>query len=67
MDIIDDPDYAHELLDFITTTIIQRMKKVRKYLGEDQKSKDFGYADDSIVLLPIPVFCNSKLVLSMVG
>ncbi|HBM79841.1 MAG TPA: hypothetical protein DD426_03230, partial [Clostridiaceae bacterium] len=56
MDIIDDPDYAHELLDFITTAIIERMKKVRKYLGKEQKSMDFGYADDSIVLLSPSLF-----------
>lgn len=50
-DLVDDPDYALQLLDFITTATIARIRKVRAYLGQPDKSDDFGMADDSIVLL----------------
>lgn len=37
LDMIDEPDYAYMLLDFITTAVIQRMKKIRQYLGHELK------------------------------
>jgi len=55
-DIFEDPDYVENLLDFITEAIISRMKEVRRYLGEEIKSKNFGYADDAIVLLSPSLF-----------
>lgn len=64
-DLLSDPDYAHELLDFITTAIINRIKKVREYTG--QKPAGFGIADDAIVLLSPALYsefvlpCHKKI------
>lgn len=51
MDMLEDPGYAHQLLAFITTASIERIKETRKYLGIESKDIGFGCADDSIVLL----------------
>jgi uroporphyrinogen-III decarboxylase len=51
MDILDDNEYAHQLMGLITQAIIQRIKKVRKYIGLEEAAESFGFADDSIVLL----------------
>ena len=50
-DMLDDPDYARQLLDFVTTATIRRIKAVRQYLGEPERSAGFGFADDAIVML----------------
>ncbi|AEE97896.1 hypothetical protein Mahau_2768 [Mahella australiensis 50-1 BON] len=55
-DILDDPDYAENLLDYITEAVIRRIKEIRLYLGEDIRSRHFGYADDAIVLLSPVLF-----------
>ena len=50
-DLLEDPEYAVQLLDFITTAIIGRIRAVRAYLGEPSRSSGFGFGDDAIVLL----------------
>ena len=56
VDMLEDPQYAHQLLAFITRASINRIKATRKYLGIDSKDMGFGFADDSIVLLSLGMF-----------
>lgn len=53
MDLLTDPEYARELLDFISTALIARMKAWREYLGRPEKQDGFWTADDSIQLLSL--------------
>jgi hypothetical protein len=50
-DLIEDPEYANELLDYIVEAIIYRLKELRKYFGFEIITDNFGFADDSIALL----------------
>ena len=50
-DLLDDPAYAEELLDYVTEAAISRIKAYRKRLGHELRPQGFGYADDSIALL----------------
>ena len=66
-DMIDHPDYARQLLDFITDAIINRIKAVRQYLGEPERGEGFGFADDAIVMLSTELYesfvlpCHRKI------
>ena len=51
MDLLLDPDYARELLDFVTEAAIQRIQAYRKRLGQPLTGAGWGFADDSIQLL----------------
>lgn len=51
LDMLEDSDYAHQLMSLITDSVIQRIIAVRKYLGVCNAIGGFGMADDSIVLL----------------
>ncbi len=51
IDLYEDPDYYHQLMEYLTESIIQRMKAWRKYTGQPEITKAFGFADDSIMLL----------------
>ena len=51
VDIYEDPDFYHQLMDYLTESIIQRMKAWRAYMGQPEVTKSFGFADDSIMLL----------------
>jgi len=51
LDLALDPDYLHRLLDFLTEAAITRMRAYRDRLGLPPRSRDFGYADDSIALI----------------
>lgn len=51
LEMYEDPDYAHKLLDYITEAIIYRLKSWRKYLGEPEVNDRFYFADDSILLI----------------
>ncbi len=51
MDMLSEPEYVHELLDFLGTALIARMKAWREYMGLPVKYDGFGAADDSIQLL----------------
>lgn len=51
MDILADPEYAEQLLDFITDATIERIKAYRKRFFGFEKTPGFGFADDSIQLI----------------
>lgn len=51
LDLAMDPDYARELLDYVTGAIIERIKAYRAYFGLPEKEQGSGFADDSIALL----------------
>lgn len=51
IDLLCDTEYALQLLDFITTATIERIKAYRKYLGMELKPKSWGFADDGIQLI----------------
>ncbi len=51
VDLLDDPDYADELLQFVTRATIARISAYRKRLGLPERPEGFGFADDSIQLL----------------
>jgi len=62
LDMLADPDYYHDLMDFITTCLIRRMEAVRRWRWErypDSADKGqlrqpgFGFADDAVVLLSL--------------
>jgi len=67
MDIYADPEYARELLSFVTDALIAKIKAWRKYLGEPEKSEGLWFADDSVALLStemheeIVLPCHQKL------
>lgn len=52
-DILLDPDYVEELLDFITDAFILRMQAWREHLGYPVQTDDFGSADDSVEMLSL--------------
>jgi hypothetical protein len=51
IDIYEDPDYVHRLLDYITQATILRIKTLRALRNEPFKTRSVGFADDSIALL----------------
>ncbi len=55
-DLLLDPDYAQELLAYVTEATIQRIQAYRKQLGHALTTPGWGYADDSVALLSVEVF-----------
>ncbi|HOL66375.1 MAG TPA: uroporphyrinogen decarboxylase family protein [bacterium] len=62
LDMMEDPDYYHDLMNFVTTNIIHRMKAIRKWRwSRNPKASDygrfrmphFGFADDAVALLSL--------------
>lgn len=51
IDLYEDTEYALELLDYITEAAVFRIKGLRKYFGQPEKTPSLGFADDSIQLL----------------
>ncbi|MGQ9730719.1 MAG: uroporphyrinogen decarboxylase family protein [Candidatus Zipacnadales bacterium] len=51
IDMLTDTDYYMELMDFITTATIQRIRAYRKRLGQPVESQAWGFADDSVQML----------------
>lgn len=51
IDMYEDPDYAHQLLNYTTDAIIQKTKAWRKHLDLPEKAEGYGFADDSITML----------------
>ena len=51
MDLYTDPDYVHELLNYLTEAIIRRIKAYRQRLGQPAQSQSCGLADDAIQML----------------
>ncbi|NUP99973.1 MAG: hypothetical protein HUU35_08975 [Armatimonadetes bacterium] len=50
-DLLAEPDYAAELLSFITEATITRIRAYREHFGHPAKNQGYGFADDSIQLL----------------
>ncbi len=50
-DLLADPDYAQELLTYLTDSIIARITAYRQHLGQPLRTPGWGFADDSIALL----------------
>lgn len=50
-DILEDPKYFHDLMDFVTEATIARIKAVLDYQGINYPMQCWGFADDSIQLL----------------
>ncbi|MBI5835562.1 MAG: hypothetical protein HZB16_24930, partial [Armatimonadetes bacterium] len=50
-DLLADPDYAQELLTYLTDGIIARITAYRQHLGQPLRTAGWGFADDSIALL----------------
>jgi hypothetical protein len=62
LDMIADPDYYHELMDFVTTCLIRRMKAIRQWRWDRHpemadrgqfRRPGYGFADDAVVLLSL--------------
>lgn len=60
MDMLDDPDYYHDLMAFITDCLIKRMKAIKQWRwerspespdGGNFKQAGYGFADDAVVLV----------------
>ncbi|MCX7799038.1 MAG: hypothetical protein N2109_01700 [Fimbriimonadales bacterium] len=51
IDLMEDPVYAEQLLDFVTEAIGNRIEAYRRRLGIPAKQQGFSWADDSIALL----------------
>jgi hypothetical protein len=46
-----DPDYALQLLEFVTEAIIVRIRAYRQLLGQPLRTPGWGFADDSVQLI----------------
>jgi uroporphyrinogen-III decarboxylase len=51
LDLYEDPAYARELLDFVTESIITRVRAVGQFNKVEYPQQGWGFADDSIQLL----------------
>ena len=51
LDLMTDPDYARELIEYVYASLSTRMKAWRKYFGTPVPQEGFGSADDAIELL----------------
>jgi hypothetical protein len=56
VDLKEDTAFALELLDFVTTAIITRLKAYRSYLGLPEKANPWIFADDSIELMSAKMY-----------
>jgi hypothetical protein len=50
-EMLSDPGYFHQLMDFLTEAIIQRIRAWRGYLGLEPRPDRGGFADDAIQFL----------------
>lgn len=68
LDIYEDPDFARQLLDFVTQATIQRLKAWRRYLGQAEIQPSLAFADDSIAMLSPAMYrewvmpCHKQLI-----
>lgn len=51
IDLYEEPEWAQQLLSFLTEAAIARVKAYRRRLGLPERSPGVGFADDSILLL----------------
>ncbi|MEW6750119.1 MAG: uroporphyrinogen decarboxylase family protein [Candidatus Latescibacterota bacterium] len=65
LDMVEDPQYFHDLMGFVTDSLIRRMKALRQWRwarwpdSPDRgqfRRPGFGFADDAIVLLSVPQY-----------
>lgn len=61
IDMYEDSDFYHQLMDYLTESTITRMKAWRKYMGNIEIEKAFWFADDSILLLSNEMYCEFVL------
>lgn len=50
-DFYHNPDYVHQLLDFIVEGTIARIRAYRRFFGLPEISDTYGYADDSVQMI----------------
>lgn len=66
-----DPDYARELLDFVTDATIARIRAYRRRLGEPVRTPGLGFADDAIQSISTPMYrdlvlpCHERLLAAL--
>ncbi|MBM3476837.1 MAG: hypothetical protein FJX75_26490 [Armatimonadetes bacterium] len=53
IDMLTDTDYYMELMDFIVTATIRRIRAYRERLGQAVESEAWGFADDSVQMLSV--------------
>lgn len=51
VDLLEEPEFADELLSYLTEAIIERTKAQRRYFGLPEREEGYGFADDDIALL----------------
>ncbi|MEK9135634.1 MAG: uroporphyrinogen decarboxylase family protein, partial [Bacteroidota bacterium] len=56
IDLVEDTEYALQLLDFVTTAIVTRLKAYRRHLGLPEKANPWNFADDSIETLSTEMY-----------
>ena len=68
LDLYEDPDYAHQLLELITEATIARIRYWRKEFGLPEHAAGHGFADDSIALLSPAMYrefvlpCHKRMI-----
>lgn len=68
IDIVEEPDYAKQLLSYVTEAILSRIKTARQYFGIPEKTNGWGFADDAISMLSLDTYrefvlpCHKRLV-----
>jgi hypothetical protein len=60
-DMMADQDYYHQLMDFITEALIQRIKAWRTFLNLDPRPKQGGFADDAVQFLSVKTYREKVL------
>ncbi|HEY0866784.1 MAG TPA: uroporphyrinogen decarboxylase family protein [Fimbriimonas sp.] len=55
-DLAEDDNYADDLLEFVTTAVIGRLKSFRRRLGLEVQAESFGFADDAILHLSVDMY-----------
>lgn len=61
MDMIEDPDYAHKLLNYVTQATILRIETYRRKFRLEEHPTSGGFADDSIELLSTEMYTEMIL------
>ena len=61
LDLVEDPEYADEMLDFVTETAVARIKAYRERTGGDPRPAGGGLADDSIQLISTEMYVERIL------
>jgi hypothetical protein len=56
VDIALDPEYFHQLMEFITEAIVTRITAYRRFLGREIVQETFSFADDSIELVSTDMY-----------